>query len=101
MHRSLITGVKRPRIEPTEDCTEVFYNKYILVFILSSLGAILSVSCSLTDGFNSGLFLEQTCLRSPSFSLLSYPNGSPCLVLKPYVNFYDPKGGTCNKSELY
>ena len=49
--------------------------------------------------FNNDLFLERTFMTSLSFPVISYLSGSPCLVLKPCVNFHDPKRGTWGKSD--
>ena len=43
--------------------------------------------------FNSDLFLERTCPTSSSLPIISWTNGTPCLVLKPIINFCDRERG--------
>ena len=44
------------------------------------------------------IYFRRTCLTSASLPLISYSNGSSCLVLKPHISFSDPERGIFSKS---
>ena len=51
--------------------------------MLFSVGTILVRFVNQLLDFDNELFLEWTCLTSPSPPLISYSNVSPCLLLMP------------------
>ena len=70
----------------------------LIVSALFSCGTTLELLINQLLDFHIELILEWTCLTSPSVPLIFYPNGSPCLVLKPYIDFCDHKRVACGTS---